>query len=174
MFGILNTRLTCCENYQIPHTNISKYLLNGHKSEQTIVQTIFRNVQLDINRQNLLIMTGRITKVRIHPYSPSITFSFTHRYATYVQNKSYIWSKKPLGHEMFEERKAETRKNMAGDYGPARRGHNPEAGHLRGASRLHTIQRRPRAPFTRPAHVRIDGPPRQGRAQRSPDRRMGT
>ena len=41
VFGILNTRLTCCENYQIPHTSISKYLLNGHKAQQTIIQTIF-------------------------------------------------------------------------------------------------------------------------------------
>ena len=48
---------------QIALPNISKYLLNGHKSTQQNVQTLFQSVQLNINNPNFLIMQGRITKV---------------------------------------------------------------------------------------------------------------
>ncbi|KAH7886786.1 condensin complex subunit SMC2 [Phlebopus sp. FC_14] len=48
---------------QIALPNISKYLLNGHKSTQQHVQTLFQGVQLNINNPNFLIMQGRITKV---------------------------------------------------------------------------------------------------------------
>lgn len=48
---------------QISLPNNSKYLLNGHKSQQHIIQTLFQGVQLNINNPNFLIMQGRITKV---------------------------------------------------------------------------------------------------------------
>lgn len=48
---------------QIALPNISKYLLNGHKSQQNTIQTLFQGVQLNINNPNFLIMQGRITKV---------------------------------------------------------------------------------------------------------------
>ncbi|KAH0835738.1 condensin complex subunit SMC2 [Lanmaoa asiatica] len=48
---------------QIALPNISKYLLNGHKSTQQTVQNLFQSVQLNINNPNFLIMQGRITKV---------------------------------------------------------------------------------------------------------------
>jgi structural maintenance of chromosome 2 len=53
---------------QIALPNISKYLLNGHKAQQNIIQTIFQSVQLNINNPNFLIMQGRITKVRLTFY----------------------------------------------------------------------------------------------------------
>ncbi|KAG6829207.1 hypothetical protein H0H92_005336 [Tricholoma furcatifolium] len=48
---------------QIALPNVSKYLLNGHKSTQQNVQTMFQSVQLNINNPNFVIMQGRITKV---------------------------------------------------------------------------------------------------------------
>ncbi|KAI0086823.1 condensin complex subunit SMC2 [Irpex rosettiformis] len=48
---------------QIALPNLSKYLLNGHKSQQQAIQTLFQSVQLNINNPNFLIMQGRITKV---------------------------------------------------------------------------------------------------------------
>ncbi|KAF8907016.1 condensin complex subunit SMC2 [Gymnopilus junonius] len=48
---------------QIGLPNVSKYLLNGHKAQQSTIQTIFQSVQLNINNPNFLIMQGRITKV---------------------------------------------------------------------------------------------------------------
>ena len=48
---------------QISLPNNSKYLLNGHKSQQHTIQTLFQGVQLNINNPNFLIMQGRITKV---------------------------------------------------------------------------------------------------------------
>ncbi|KAL4076571.1 RecF/RecN/SMC [Scleroderma yunnanense] len=48
---------------QIALPNISKYLLNGHKSTQQNIQNLFQSVQLNINNPNFLIMQGRITKV---------------------------------------------------------------------------------------------------------------
>ncbi|KAM5541582.1 hypothetical protein V8D89_004772 [Ganoderma adspersum] len=48
---------------QIAIPNLSKYLVNGHKSTQQAIQTLFQSVQLNINNPNFLIMQGRITKV---------------------------------------------------------------------------------------------------------------
>lgn len=48
---------------QIAVGNISKYLLNGHKSTLQAIQTMFQSVQLNINNPNFLIMQGKITKV---------------------------------------------------------------------------------------------------------------
>ncbi|KDQ13659.1 hypothetical protein BOTBODRAFT_364275 [Botryobasidium botryosum FD-172 SS1] len=48
---------------QVALPNISKYLLNGHKSQQQHILTLFQSVQLNINNPNFVIMQGRITKV---------------------------------------------------------------------------------------------------------------
>ncbi|KAK5163690.1 hypothetical protein LTR04_002312 [Oleoguttula sp. CCFEE 6159] len=48
---------------QIVLGGTSKYLINGHRAQQTTVQTLFQSVQLNINNPNFLIMQGRITKV---------------------------------------------------------------------------------------------------------------
>ncbi|KAG5645320.1 hypothetical protein DXG03_006509 [Asterophora parasitica] len=48
---------------QIVLPNVTKWLLNGHRSQQGIVQTLFQSVQLNINNPNFVIMQGRITKV---------------------------------------------------------------------------------------------------------------
>ncbi|KAF8657109.1 hypothetical protein AX16_002296 [Volvariella volvacea WC 439] len=48
---------------QIALPNVTKYLLNGHKSQQQNIQTLFQSVQLNINNPNFVIMQGRITKV---------------------------------------------------------------------------------------------------------------
>ena len=55
------------ESAQIAIPNVSKYLLNGHKSTQQAIQTLYQSVQLNINNPNFLIMQGRITKVRATP-----------------------------------------------------------------------------------------------------------
>ncbi|KAG6816223.1 hypothetical protein H0H87_007594 [Tephrocybe sp. NHM501043] len=47
----------------LPNTSNSKYLLNGHRSTQQNIQTMFQSVQLNINNPNFVIMQGRITKV---------------------------------------------------------------------------------------------------------------
>ncbi|KAF8581956.1 condensin complex subunit SMC2 [Ramaria rubella] len=48
---------------QISLPNVSKYLLNGHKSQMHTILTMFQGVQLNINNPNFVIMQGRITKV---------------------------------------------------------------------------------------------------------------
>jgi structural maintenance of chromosome 2 len=48
---------------QIAVGNVSKYLLNGHKSTLQTIQNLFQSVQLNINNPNFLIMQGKITKV---------------------------------------------------------------------------------------------------------------
>src|ERR1700743_2258117 len=48
-----NSFVTCII-IQIALPNISKYLLNGHKSTQQNVQTLFQSVQLNINNPNFL------------------------------------------------------------------------------------------------------------------------
>ncbi|TFK38366.1 condensin complex subunit SMC2 [Crucibulum laeve] len=48
---------------QIALGNVTKYLLNGHKTNQANIQTLFQSVQLNINNPNFVIMQGRITKV---------------------------------------------------------------------------------------------------------------
>ncbi|ORZ01471.1 RecF/RecN/SMC N terminal domain-domain-containing protein [Syncephalastrum racemosum] len=41
----------------------TKYIVNGHNSQQQTVQNLFQSVQLNINNPHFLIMQGRITKV---------------------------------------------------------------------------------------------------------------
>lgn len=41
----------------------TKYIVNGHNSQQQSVQNLFQSVQLNINNPHFLIMQGRITKV---------------------------------------------------------------------------------------------------------------
>lgn len=48
---------------QIAVGNVSKYLLNGHKSTLQALQNLFQSVQLNINNPNFLVMQGKITKV---------------------------------------------------------------------------------------------------------------
>ncbi|KAF8706721.1 Structural maintenance of chromosomes protein, partial [Rhizoctonia solani] len=48
---------------QISIPNKSKYLVNGHVSQQQHVQTLFQSVQLNINNPNFVIRQGKITKV---------------------------------------------------------------------------------------------------------------
>lgn len=80
---------------QIALGNVSKYLLNGHKSEQSRIHTLFQSVQLNINNPNFVIMQGRITKVRsLNPFRTQLTL---HRYSTCARKKFSEWSKKPLG-----------------------------------------------------------------------------
>ena len=47
---------------QIAMPNISKYIVNGHKAQQQVVQRLFQSCQLNINNPNFLIMQGKITK----------------------------------------------------------------------------------------------------------------
>ncbi|GJJ10545.1 hypothetical protein Clacol_004772 [Clathrus columnatus] len=48
---------------QIALPNISKYLLNGHKTQMHTILTMFQSIQLNINNPNFVIMQGKITKV---------------------------------------------------------------------------------------------------------------
>lgn len=48
---------------QVVMGGTSKYLINGHRAQQTTVQQLFQSVQLNVNNPNFLIMQGRITKV---------------------------------------------------------------------------------------------------------------
>ncbi|KAH9957598.1 hypothetical protein BC827DRAFT_651097 [Russula dissimulans] len=80
---------------QIALPNISKYLLNGHKAQQNIIQTIFQSVQLNINNPNFLIMQGRITKV------------------LNMRPKEILGMvEEAAGTRMFEERKDKAKKTM--------------------------------------------------------------
>ncbi|KAI0034810.1 condensin complex subunit SMC2 [Vararia minispora EC-137] len=56
-----STQITVTRQIALP--NISKYLVNGHKSQQNLVHRLFQSVQLNINNPNFLIMQGKITKV---------------------------------------------------------------------------------------------------------------
>ncbi|KAH8105378.1 condensin complex subunit SMC2 [Cristinia sonorae] len=80
---------------QIALPNISKYLLNGHKSQQHTIQTLFQSVQLNINNPNFLIMQGRITKV-LNMRPPEILGMV----------------EEAAGTRMFEERKDKAKKTM--------------------------------------------------------------
>ncbi|KAI0075030.1 hypothetical protein K474DRAFT_1461296 [Panus rudis PR-1116 ss-1] len=80
---------------QIALPNISKYLLNGHKSTQHTIQTLFQSVQLNINNPNFLIMQGRITKVlNMRP------------------QEILAMIEEAAGTRMFEERKDKAKKTM--------------------------------------------------------------
>ena len=48
---------------QIVMGGASKYLVNGHRAQQSQVQSLFREVHLNVNNPNFLIMQGQITKV---------------------------------------------------------------------------------------------------------------
>ncbi|KAF2718653.1 structural maintenance of chromosome protein 2 [Polychaeton citri CBS 116435] len=74
----------------------SKYLINGHRAQQTTVQNLFQSVQLNINNPNFLIMQGRITKV-LNMKSTEILGMV----------------EEAAGTRMFEDRKEKARKNMA-------------------------------------------------------------
>eukprot|EP00056_Hartaetosiga_gracilis_P022956 m.34164 g.34164 ORF g.34164 m.34164 type:complete len:1222 (-) comp9910_c0_seq1:33-3698(-) len=41
----------------------NKYMINGHKAQQSHVANLFQSVQLNVNNPHFLIMQGRITKV---------------------------------------------------------------------------------------------------------------
>jgi structural maintenance of chromosome 2 len=81
---------------QIAVGNISKYLLNGHKSTLQNLQTLFQSVQLSINNPNFLIMQGKITKVL--NMKPAEILGMVEEAA---------------GTRMFEERKEKAMKTMA-------------------------------------------------------------
>lgn len=80
---------------QIALPNVSKYLLNGHKSTQQAVQLLFQGVQLNINNPNFLIMQGRITKV-LNMRPPEILGLI----------------EEAAGTRMYEERKDKAKKTM--------------------------------------------------------------
>jgi structural maintenance of chromosome 2 len=84
------------ESVQIAVGNISKYLLNGHKSTLQNLQTLFQSVQLNINNPNFLIMQGKITKVL--NMKPAEILGMVEEAA---------------GTRMFEERKEKAMKTMA-------------------------------------------------------------
>ncbi|OCF77510.1 nuclear condensin complex protein [Kwoniella mangroviensis CBS 8886] len=81
---------------QIAVGNISKYLLNGHKSTLQALQNLFQSVQLNINNPNFLIMQGKITKVL--NMKPAEILGMVEEAA---------------GTRMFEERKDKAVKTMA-------------------------------------------------------------
>ncbi|KAI0052778.1 condensin complex subunit SMC2 [Auriscalpium vulgare] len=81
---------------QILLPNVTKYLLNGHKTQQNTIHGIFQSVQLNINNPNFLIMQGRITKVL--NMRPQEILGMVEEAA---------------GTRMFEERKDKARKTMA-------------------------------------------------------------
>ncbi|KAJ3360127.1 Structural maintenance of chromosomes protein 2 [Allomyces javanicus] len=41
----------------------NKYLVNGHTTQQQVIQNLFQSVQLNVNNPHFLIMQGKITKV---------------------------------------------------------------------------------------------------------------
>ncbi|WVR09681.1 hypothetical protein IAU60_006756 [Kwoniella sp. DSM 27419] len=81
---------------QIAVGNVSKYLLNGHKSTLQALQNLFQSVQLNINNPNFLIMQGKITKVL--NMKPAEILGMVEEAA---------------GTRMFEERKDKATKTMA-------------------------------------------------------------
>ncbi|KAF5360038.1 hypothetical protein D9758_007643 [Tetrapyrgos nigripes] len=87
-------QITVTRQYALP--NISKYLINGHKSQQNIVQNLFQSVQLNINNPNFVIMQGRITKVL--NMKPQEILGMVEEAA---------------GTRMFEDRKDKAKKTMA-------------------------------------------------------------
>lgn len=81
---------------QIVLGGTSKYLINGHRAQQTTVQNLFQSVQLNINNPNFLIMQGRITKVL--NMKPAEILAMIEEAA---------------GTRMFEDRKEKAHKTMA-------------------------------------------------------------
>ena len=81
---------------QIVLGGTSKYLVNGHRAQQTTVQNLFQSVGLNINNPNFLIMQGRITKVL--NMKPAEILAMIEEAA---------------GTRMFEDRKDKANKTMA-------------------------------------------------------------
>ncbi|KAL0630935.1 Structural maintenance of chromosomes protein 2 [Maublancomyces gigas] len=81
---------------QIVLGGTSKYLINGSRTQQHVVQTLFQSVQLNINNPNFLIMQGRITKVL--NMKPTEILSMIEEAA---------------GTRMFEDRRDKAQKTMA-------------------------------------------------------------
>ena len=75
---------------------ISKYLINGSRTQQAVVQTLFQSVGLNINNPNFLIMQGRITKVLNMKASEILSMI-----------------EEAAGTRMFEDRKDKALKTMA-------------------------------------------------------------
>ncbi|KAF0485005.1 putative nuclear condensin complex subunit Smc2 [Gigaspora margarita] len=74
----------------------SKYIVNGHRAQQNVVQNLFQSVQLNINNPHFLIMQGRITKV-LNMKPPEILAMI----------------EEAAGTRMFEERKEKALKTIA-------------------------------------------------------------
>jgi structural maintenance of chromosome 2 len=109
VFGVLNSH----DNHQIALPNISKYLLNGHKAQQNIIQTIFQSVQLNINNPNFLIMQGRITKARFASTLSPFDHFFIHPKVLNMRPKEILGMvEEAAGTRMFEERKDKVKKTM--------------------------------------------------------------
>ncbi|KAK1224650.1 Structural maintenance of chromosomes protein 2 [Marasmius sp. AFHP31] len=87
-------QITVTRQFALP--NNSKYLVNGHRSQQQAVQSLFQSVQLNINNPNFVIMQGKITKV-LNMRAPEILGMV----------------EEAAGTRMFEERKDKARKTMA-------------------------------------------------------------
>ena len=74
----------------------SKYLVNGHKTQQKDVTTLFQSVQLSIDNPHFLIMQGKITKV-LNMKPPEILAMI----------------EEAAGTRMFEDRKEKALKTIA-------------------------------------------------------------
>ncbi|CAG8737531.1 1526_t:CDS:10, partial [Cetraspora pellucida] len=74
----------------------SKYIVNGHRAQQNVVQNLFQSVQLNINNPHFLIMQGKITKV-LNMKPPEILAMI----------------EEAAGTRMFEERKEKALKTIA-------------------------------------------------------------
>lgn len=81
---------------QIVMGGTSKYLINGHRAQQTTVQNLFQSVGLNINNPNFIIMQGRITKV-LNMKAAEILAMI----------------EEAAGTRMFEDRKEKAQKTMA-------------------------------------------------------------
>jgi structural maintenance of chromosome 2 len=74
----------------------NKYLVNGHTTQQNVIQNLFQSVQLNVNNPHFLIMQGKITKVL--NMKPIEVLSMVEEAA---------------GTRMFEERKDKAQKAIA-------------------------------------------------------------
>ncbi|CAG8742515.1 18492_t:CDS:10, partial [Racocetra fulgida] len=84
------------ENSPIILGGQSKYIVNGHRAQQNVVQNLFQSVQLNINNPHFLIMQGKITKV-LNMKPPEILAMI----------------EEAAGTRMFEERKEKALKTIA-------------------------------------------------------------
>ncbi|KIY44458.1 condensin complex subunit SMC2 [Fistulina hepatica ATCC 64428] len=89
-------QITVTRQVIIAHSSTTnKWLLNGRKSEQKTILSLFQSVQLNINNPNFVIMQGRITKV-LNMKPPEILGMV----------------EEAAGTRMFEEKKAKALKEM--------------------------------------------------------------